>query len=196
MPKPKRLKWHDKQYQIYAYIDPRDSTVRYVGMTADAHSRHYEHLHNLGGGWKERKWVSELRAVGLQPLFQILETIGACDNAHEVACQREQYWIEKYVRIGAPLINVVGVVKPYSKRERAARPQQNSVQPSGVRELRIKAALNVTRLAQLADVSRPTIEKMEKDEPVRADLASAVCHVLSEKLGYEVTIESAEIKVL
>ncbi len=67
---------------------------------------------------------------------------------------------------------------------------------SRVRELRIKAALNVTRLAQLADVSRPTIEKMEKDEPVRADLASAVCHVLSEKLGYEVTIESAEIKVL
>jgi len=45
-------------------------------------------------------------------------------------------------------------------------------------------------------VSRPTIEKMEKDEPVRADLASAICHVLSEKLGYEVTIENAEIKIL
>jgi DNA-binding XRE family transcriptional regulator len=67
---------------------------------------------------------------------------------------------------------------------------------SRVRELRIKAALNVSRLAQLADVSRPTIEKMENDEAVRPDLASAVCHVLSEKLGYEVTIESAQIKVL
>jgi DNA-binding XRE family transcriptional regulator len=67
---------------------------------------------------------------------------------------------------------------------------------SKVRELRIKAALNVSRLATLADVSRPTIEKMENDEPVRPDLASSVCHVLSDKLGYEVTIESAEIKVL
>jgi DNA-binding XRE family transcriptional regulator len=67
---------------------------------------------------------------------------------------------------------------------------------SKVRELRIKAALNVSRLAVLADVSRPTIEKMENDEPVRPDLASAVCRVLSERLGYEVTIESVEIKVL
>lgn len=67
---------------------------------------------------------------------------------------------------------------------------------SRVRELRIKAALNVSRLAQLSDVSRPTIEKMESDEPVRPDLASAVCRVLTERLGYEVTIESAEIKIL
>jgi DNA-binding XRE family transcriptional regulator len=67
---------------------------------------------------------------------------------------------------------------------------------SRLRELRIKAALNVSRLSQLAGVSRPTIEKMENDEAVRPDLASAVCRVLSEKLGYEVTIESAEIKVL
>jgi len=67
---------------------------------------------------------------------------------------------------------------------------------SKVRDLRIKAALNTSRLSQLSGVSRPTIEKMENDEPVRPDLASAVCNVLSEKLGYEVTIESAEIKVL
>ena len=67
---------------------------------------------------------------------------------------------------------------------------------SKVRELRIKAALNISELNRLSGVSRPTIEKMEKDEPVRADLASAICHVLSEKLGYEVTIENAEIKIL
>lgn len=67
---------------------------------------------------------------------------------------------------------------------------------SRVRELRIKAALNVSRLSQLAGVSRPTIEKMENDEAVRADLASAVCRVLTERLGYEVSIEDAEIKVL
>lgn len=67
---------------------------------------------------------------------------------------------------------------------------------SKVRELRIRAALNISQLYRLSGVSRPTIEKMENDEPVRADLASAVCRVLSEKLGYEVTIENAEIRVL
>jgi DNA-binding Xre family transcriptional regulator len=45
-------------------------------------------------------------------------------------------------------------------------------------------------------VSRPTIEKMEEDKPVRAELASAICRALSEKPGYEITIEDAEIKVL
>jgi DNA-binding XRE family transcriptional regulator len=67
---------------------------------------------------------------------------------------------------------------------------------SKVRELRIKAALNISELYRLSGVSRPTLEKMERDEAVRPDLASAVCRVLSERLGYEVTIESAEIKVL
>lgn len=67
---------------------------------------------------------------------------------------------------------------------------------SKVRELRIKAALNISELYRLSGVSRPTIEKMERDEAVRPDLASAVCRVLSQRLGYEVSIESAEIKVL
>lgn len=66
---------------------------------------------------------------------------------------------------------------------------------SRLRELRIKAAMNISELNRLSGVSRPTIEKMENDEPVRADLASAVCRILSDKLGYEVTIEDAEIKV-
>jgi len=67
---------------------------------------------------------------------------------------------------------------------------------SKVKELRIKAALNISELNRLSGVSRPTIEKIENNEPVRADLASAICRVLSEKLGYEVTIKNAEIKVL
>lgn len=65
---------------------------------------------------------------------------------------------------------------------------------SRIKELRIKAALNVTDLSNLSGVSRPTIQKMERDEPVRPDLASAVCRTLTEKLGYEVTIENADVK--
>ncbi len=65
-----------------------------------------------------------------------------------------------------------------------------------LKELRIKSALSMSELSRLSRVSRPTIEKAERDEPVRADLASALCRVLSERLSYEVTIENAEIKVL
>lgn len=67
---------------------------------------------------------------------------------------------------------------------------------SKVKDLRIKAALNISELNRLSGVSRPTIEKIESGKPVRADLASAICRVLSEKLGYEVTIEDAQIEVL
>jgi hypothetical protein len=108
MPKPKRLRWSDRRYQIYAFVDPRDNAIHYIGMTGDAKSRYYEHLHNLGGGREEKKWIRELKALGLQPIFQILETIDADSNAREIACQREQYWIDKFVRAGAPLINVMG----------------------------------------------------------------------------------------
>ena len=31
-------------YQIYALIDPRDSTVRYVGMSRNAQRRLFQHL--------------------------------------------------------------------------------------------------------------------------------------------------------
>lgn len=67
---------------------------------------------------------------------------------------------------------------------------------SKVKELRIQAALNESELSRQSGVSRPTLKKMEQDQPVRADLASAVCRVLSEKLGYMVTIENAEIKTI
>jgi DNA-binding XRE family transcriptional regulator len=70
------------------------------------------------------------------------------------------------------------------------------VRMSKVKDLRIKAALNISELNRLSGVSRPTIEKIERDEAVRADLASAICRVLSEKLGYEITIKDAEIKTL
>ena len=186
---PKRLRWADKQQQIYALLDPRDNSICYVGRSDDVQYRLYQHLQAIGDNDQTKGWIRELRQTGLSPSLLILETIDVNRNASAVAREREQYWIQEMLRKGYFLLNVSGVTQAYPKHD-------VTVRPSKVRELRIKAALNVSRLATLADVSRPTIEKMENDEPVRPDLASAVCRVLSEKLGYEVTIESAEIKVL
>ena len=61
---------------------------------------------------------------------------------------------------------------------------------------RIDAGLTIIQLSIESKVSRSTIEKMEHDEPVRAELAARVCRVISQYLGREVTYESLHIKVI
>jgi len=63
-------------------------------------------------------------------------------------------------------------------------------------EARINAGITVTELSRQANISRSTIDKMEKGEPVKAELAVRACRVLSKHLGYEVTYQSLDIKVV
>ena len=63
-------------------------------------------------------------------------------------------------------------------------------------ETRINAGITVTELSREANISRSTIDKMEKGEPVKAELAVRACRVLSQHLGYEVGYQSLEIRVI
>jgi DNA-binding XRE family transcriptional regulator len=63
-------------------------------------------------------------------------------------------------------------------------------------EVRINAGITVTELSRQANISRSTIDKMEKDEPVKAELAVRACRVLSKHLGYDVSYQSLDIKVI
>jgi DNA-binding XRE family transcriptional regulator len=63
-------------------------------------------------------------------------------------------------------------------------------------EARINAGVTVTDLSRQANISRSTIDKMEKGEPVKAELAVRACRVLSQHLGYEVTYQSLKIQVI
>lgn len=63
-------------------------------------------------------------------------------------------------------------------------------------EARINAGVTVTELSREANISRSTIDKMEKGEPVKAELAVRACRVLSQHIGYEVTYQSLEIRVI
>jgi DNA-binding XRE family transcriptional regulator len=63
-------------------------------------------------------------------------------------------------------------------------------------EARINAGITVTDLSREANISRSTIDKMEKDEPVKAELAVRACKVLSQHLGYEVTYQSLGMRVI
>ena len=63
-------------------------------------------------------------------------------------------------------------------------------------EARINAGITVTDLSREANISRSTIDKMEKDVPVKAELAVRACKVLSQHLGYDVTYQSLGMKVI
>jgi excisionase family DNA binding protein len=103
----------NQSYQIYALIDPRDKTVRYVGMSKDADKRFYGHLKNNYGSVKEGRWVAQLRKEMLSPILEILETIDACNRSFHIACEREHYWIREMERLGHPLLNVSGIKRRY-----------------------------------------------------------------------------------
>ncbi len=63
-------------------------------------------------------------------------------------------------------------------------------------EARIDSGLTVTGLSREANISRSIIDKMEKDEPVKAELAVRACRVISQHLGYAVMYQSLDIKVI
>jgi DNA-binding XRE family transcriptional regulator len=64
------------------------------------------------------------------------------------------------------------------------------------KRLRINAGITIVQLANEADVSRGTIEKIEKDQPVKAVLAARACNALNRYLANPVTYESLGIKVI
>ena len=62
--------------------------------------------------------------------------------------------------------------------------------------LRIKAGLTIAQICSETKISRSTIEKIEKDLPVRAPLAARACNILSQHLGYEVDYQAIGIKTV
>lgn len=123
---PKRLKWSERQYQIYALIDPRDKGIRYVGLSNDAHYRFAQHLIHYGGGKLEIEWIKELQQLGLSPIFQILETVA--ENTYLSACERERHWIDKLVSSGYSLLNASGIRRSYPQSKKRNREEQRDKQ--------------------------------------------------------------------
>ena len=62
--------------------------------------------------------------------------------------------------------------------------------------LRIKAGLTIAQVAMEGKISRSTVEKIEKDMPVRAPLASRACNVLMRHVSYEVNYEEINTKTV
>jgi hypothetical protein len=88
-------------YVIYALIDPRDTTVRYVGMTNDLTERFITHLRSREVNNVKNDWMRDLRVLGLLPICRTLHVVQSEREAREA----ERNWIEAFLEIEQPLYN-------------------------------------------------------------------------------------------
>ncbi len=88
-------------HYVYKLVDPRDSEVRYIGMTHDPHMRYLHHIQGKEGTQLKRDWIRELIEAGLKPRMDIIES----HEDREVIQQREKHWILTYQRCRAKLLN-------------------------------------------------------------------------------------------
>jgi hypothetical protein len=92
----------DIERLIYALVDPRDDTIRYVGCAIVVEERFNQHLRDRGNTPK-CKWLAELKWHGLLPGLEILEVVDGFFGAFS----REDYWRSKMLSAGMPLTNSI-----------------------------------------------------------------------------------------
>jgi hypothetical protein len=89
-------------FVIYALIDPRSTSVRYVGYSNDLTERLITHLRGNEVNRAKNAWILELRSLGLVPICRTLETVDSERQARE----RERAWIDGFIAAGEILFNV------------------------------------------------------------------------------------------
>lgn len=100
-------------YAVYALIDPRDNTVRYVGITDDVYGRFLQHIRGMDENYAKSVWIQELRALNKMVIMETLEECGG----YEEACERELYWIRHFEMLKEPLMNISKTSLPRKARK-------------------------------------------------------------------------------
>ncbi len=185
--------------QIYKLTAPcyeGIQAVRYIGLSKYADIRFDQHLNREWRNRRKKAWVRELDELGLRPGMEVIEEV---EEVPDIASRREEYWICEFARMGAPLLNIYGVTKPYIGRRKPLVSQTYTCTlPTGVafQQARINAGLTRAELAKEARMSRSTIEKMQNDEPVKVEFAVRACRTLNHYLEQPVTYQSLGIKTV
>ena len=85
---------------IYTMSDPVSGLVRYVGKTKNPKQRFRKHLTSKKLNTKSCRWIKGLKAKGLKPVFEIVDTCTESDWQ-----QKERQYILVFKSIGAGLLN-------------------------------------------------------------------------------------------
>lgn len=90
---------------IYALIDPRNGSIRYVGMSTNPEQRLGRHVKQAISNAKvnphKERWILGLIALGAKPMVAILAVSNEKDWPSE-----ETYWIDFLKAKGEPLTNI------------------------------------------------------------------------------------------
>lgn len=104
----------DEPSWVYALCDPRTGEAKYVGVSINPFQRAKQHLsvdgcENRRNPNAKRRWIKELKALGMRPELTILEEVaGSCPTIgkqHPAQIEAEQRWIVKLARAGHGLTN-------------------------------------------------------------------------------------------
>lgn len=88
-------------WYIYSLSDPRTDEIKYIGKSGTPKQRILSHIANTDScGEKKRKWVAELKNLGLKPILNIIEE---CE--HQFAQKRETFHIRQFTIKGCSLLN-------------------------------------------------------------------------------------------
>lgn len=92
----------NREWVIYALVDPRNSQVRYVGFTVDLKQRLRDHCKKseLDRNYYKCRWIKALKELGFSPVMIVLEK-GIGDSWQRA----EKKWIKHYRDLGAKLTN-------------------------------------------------------------------------------------------
>ncbi len=157
---------------IYALIDPRDTTVRYVGCAVDVENRVSQHLKDRANTPK-CKWLAELRHYGLTPDVEILEVV----NGFFLALLREEYWIGEMLRSGAPLTNLRNITEaePVGRE----RKEVKHWKPTELWRIRVSLGLTDKDVARRAHLRDGTYYRAEGGISVKYSDAEAILQAIN-----------------
>ena len=193
----------EQTFTIYALIDPRDDSIRYIGMTHNPDQRLKEHLRGRGGNSPKRIWINELRQLGLVPTMQPIEK----GLSLPAALERESFLIQHYLNAGNVLVNLR--VTPYLSYATREPPPPNVVltrnPPGGLgcciarRKVRLKlddlimeAGLRKSELARETGISISTLVRIRGGRPTTRTTMSKILRVIESRLKRSITLDIIE----
>jgi hypothetical protein len=160
---------------IYALLDPRTTTVRYVGVARHPRRRLWRHIDDArkGGATHCNRWVAGLLHHGVEPQMIILES--------DVPREREVFWISHYRAQGADLTNLtdggggaVGYKHSPESVEKLRRRNTGRVVPPETRAA-IAASLRGTRLSDESKAKISAVHKgMPKSDEMKRKLSATI----------------------
>jgi hypothetical protein len=86
---------------IYGLVDPRDSSVFYIGLTNHLYHRFKQHMLMAGTNKRKQNRIQAILDAHMLPWMHTLEVV----DVHASPREREVAWIKAYRESGADLLN-------------------------------------------------------------------------------------------